>query len=358
MSFLIASWSVSPNPCCFGELRDSRRQPAIAVELLQRIVSSVAHLPHDRPDRLGRPVERDGLEEAQPVELRFVFERSGQEIVRNEELLMRSRGVNGLGRRPLRKPGRQPAKCGSDDQRRHHHENDRAFRDSSSQCHPCHRGRIASDPNAIVGAGRTARRVDCHAWTARREGPREPGPGRQWAPRSDSCRRIPYAVWHRTIEPPAPLEECRHVPRETDGRSAPTRQGPNRHPGTGSSDGRRTSERSRHAPVRQRRLWQEPVRDGVPGPRRGSIRRARRVHGLRRDREEAGGQRGIAGLRPASAGQSARSCWWTTCPSSDTRLPKRAITTSTACSSVWARRSRRSRPSAWSWTASRPCSPA
>ena len=50
---------------------------------------------------------------------------------------------------------------------------------------------------------------------------------------------------------------------------------------------------------------------------------------------------------------NARSCWWITFPLSDTRLPRRENTTSMACSSAWAMRSKRSKQSASSWTASR-----
>ena len=83
-----------------------------------------------------------------------------------------------------------------------------------------------------------------------------------------------------------------------------SRQGPLGHRGPRRDHRRRPAARAPHARLWQRGLRQDALRHGVPRPRGGRARRARRLHVLRGDRGGAGHQRGLAGLRPAPAGQA------------------------------------------------------
>ncbi len=85
-------------------------------------------------------------------------------------------------------------------------------------------------------------------------------------------------------------------------------QGSDGHPGAGRDHGGRPAQGTAHPHLRQRRLWQDALRHGVPRQGRHPVRRARRLHGLRGDRGGAHAEREVPRLRPrSSAGRSATS---------------------------------------------------
>ena len=97
---------------------------------------------------------------------------------------------------------------------------------------------------------------------------------------------------------------------------------------------RRSPPRSAHAHLRRRRLRQDALRDGVPGPRRHRVRRAGRLHGLRGDGRGARRERRLARLRPPASWRRRRSSPSTTCASSAARSRRPASTTSRVSSSA------------------------